>query len=373
MSLINDALKTAQRERSGQIKGVSGSQPLLDGFFPYVSTSASKGRANRTRVALTAIGLLVVLTLGLWFAAPSIRVALRPAPKEQVAIGLPVRPQAPAPVVTPAGAPAQGSASAAAPTPSSDSTSILTSAPDSVAGREAPHNARIRPTVAADKPVTWKRAATIQPAETLPHSPGNPGSAAAEPVRPNLEAEAVAAFNVGDYQTARVRFETALRAVPTASGWTNYGVTLEKLGSPRAAADAYQKAMGIDPNYLNAWLYLARIYAAGGDVQRAVPLFNRALEIDPNNSDVNADLAELEFKAGAFSEARHYADVAARNNASNPRAHYYLALAADTLKDRDLARRAFEDFLRAIAGQERENSASVGYARVRLQELKGKP
>jgi tetratricopeptide (TPR) repeat protein len=207
----------------------------------------------------------------------------------------------------------------------------------------------------------------------LARTPDRGGFVSVESPRPNLETEAVTAFNAGDYQTARTRFEASLRATPTASGWTNYGVTLEKLGDARSAAAAYQKAMGVDPNYLNAWLYLARIYSAGGDVQRAVPLLNRALEIDPTNSDVNADLAELEFKIGAFPEARHNADVATRSNPSNPRAHYYLALAADTLKDRDLARRGFEDFLRTIAGQERENSASVGYARIRLQELKGKP
>ena len=191
--------------------------------------------------------------------------------------------------------------------------------------------------------------------------------------RRNFEAEAIAAFNAGDYATARTRFEIAVRTTPTASAWTNYGVTLEKLGDPQSAVRAYRSAMGIDPNYFNAWLYLARVYNLLGDVTQAMPLFNRALEIEPMNSDVNADLAELEFKAGAFTDARRYADVATRNNPSNARAQYYLALSADTLKDRDVARKAFEDYLRAMAGQEKDNGASVGYARIRLQALKGKP
>src|SRR3954468_4795848 len=115
MSLINDALETAQRERSGQVKGVSGSQPLLDGFFPYVSTNSAKGQTNRARVALIAVGTLVVVGSALWFAAPVIRVALQPAPKQTAAITLSPRQEAPAPVVTPARTPDQQGTALATP------------------------------------------------------------------------------------------------------------------------------------------------------------------------------------------------------------------------------------------------------------------
>ena len=50
-----------------------------------------------------------------------------------------------------------------------------------------------------------------------------------------------------------------------------------------------------------------------------------------------------------------------------------LVASADTLKDRDVARQAFTDYLRTIMGQEKDNAQSIGYARTRLQELKGKP
>src|SRR2546430_12792793 len=63
MSLISDALKTAQRERSGQTPPGSGDQPLLDGFFPYVSTSAPSGRSQRTRIAMISVWSLVGLVL----------------------------------------------------------------------------------------------------------------------------------------------------------------------------------------------------------------------------------------------------------------------------------------------------------------------
>src|SRR5205814_9128051 len=94
-----------------------------------------------------------------------------------------------------------------------------------------------------------RRDTTIaQPSAALPSAPEHRGIAAAG-ARRNLETEAIAAYNAGDYQTARARFEAAVRATPTASTWTNYGVTLEKLGDSMGAMRAYRTAVGIDASY----------------------------------------------------------------------------------------------------------------------------
>ena len=73
MSLISDALKTAQRERSGQAATGSADQPLLEGFFPYVSTSAPTGRSRRTRIAMISVWALVALIVVMWFGVPMLR------------------------------------------------------------------------------------------------------------------------------------------------------------------------------------------------------------------------------------------------------------------------------------------------------------
>jgi Flp pilus assembly protein TadD len=373
MSLISDALKTAQRERSGQASPGSGEQPLLDGFFPYVSTSTPDDRSKRVRIAMISVSGVVVLGLAAWFGAPAVRRAMNGRSDR---IPSAVQPENPTGIA--ATTPPVQIAQAADTQPSV--ASVVEPAPSAARDpRPAPKSTTVktvRPPASEVMAVVATPDSTIPRRDTAIAQPSAPMSAAPERhevPRRNFETEAIAAFNAGDYPTARARFDTAVRVTPTASAWTNYGVTLEKLGDPQAAARAYRSAMGIDPNYFNAWLYLARVYNLVGDVTRAVPLFNRALEIEPTNSDVNADLAELEFKAGAFTDARRYADVAARSNPSNARAHYYLALSADTLKDRDVARRAFEDYLRTMVGQERDNSPSIGYARIRLQALKGNP
>jgi len=366
MSLISDALKTAQRERSGQSPLGSGGQPLLEGFFPYVSTSTPAGRSALTRIALISISGLVILGAAGWFAVPTIRRAMsaRSARASSVAPRPLPGPTAPAAVTK------------TAPPVVAEPAVVIVREPDPAppAGGQTrtPASGEAKAVVTvADVGTAHRDTAIAQPSVALPSAPERRGLGSPSAARPNLESDAVAAFNAGDFVTARARFAVAVRAAPTASGWTNYGVTLEKAGDPRAATRAYRSAIGIDPTYFNAWLYLARVYNLLGDVTQAVPLFNRALALEPKNSDVNADLAELEFKAGAFSDARRYADVAARSNPANARAHYYLALSADTLKDRDLARRAFEDYLRTIAGQEMDNLPAIGYARIRLQALKG--
>lgn len=374
MSLISDALKTAQRERSGQAERGAGDQPpLLEGFFPYVSTSAPDNRSRRSRIAIISVAGLVVVAIAAWLGGPALKRAMSGRSDRVPPTAQPENPTAIAPS-TPSVQIAQAADTQAAvamvperarsaprePNPVAKSTSVNRARP--------PANEPRSVVTASDSTLPRPDTAIAQPSAPMPSAPDRRGV-----VRRNFEIEAIKAYNAGDYATARARFDTAVRVTPTASTWTNYGVTLEKLGDQQGAARAYRSAMGIDPNYFNAWLYLARVYNLVGDVTQAIPLFNRALEIEPNNSDVNADLAELEFKAGAFTDARRYAEVAARNNPANARAHYYLALSADTLKDRTLARRAFEDYLRTMSGQETDNSPSIGYARIRLQALKGNP
>src|SRR5437868_6741757 len=129
MSLINDALKTAQQERSGQTKGGSGSQPLLEGFFPYLSTGSAKSQPNRAKVALAAAGVLVVLVVGLWLAMPAIRLSLKASPKPQGIVS--ASQQVSPPTATPPEIPTQQVAAA------TETTSVA-SAPASAATENPP-------------------------------------------------------------------------------------------------------------------------------------------------------------------------------------------------------------------------------------------
>lgn len=191
--------------------------------------------------------------------------------------------------------------------------------------------------------------------------------------RVDYEAEATALFNAGDLAGARDRFQLATRFAPTARAWTNYGVTLQRLGDFAGAASAYQAAIGVDANYLEAWLYQGRLAADRGDIANAVPLFQRARAINPRSAEVNVELARLEYDSGNFTEAKRFAEEAARSDPANTRANWYIGVASDTLKDAASAIRGFTAYLQYIGAAERDQAQFVGWARQRLAALRGKP
>jgi Flp pilus assembly protein TadD len=209
--------------------------------------------------------------------------------------------------------------------------------------------------------------------ESTPAAPVTAPAPAPVQSRVDYEAQATAAFNAGDLSGARDKFQLATRFAPTARAWTNYGVTLQRLGDNAGASAAYQSAIGIDANYLEAWLYQGRLVAALGDIGRAIPLFQRARSINPRNADVNIELARLEYDARNFTEARRFAEEAARADQSNYRGHWYLAVASDQLKDGETALRAYTAYLRTVGDDEREQAQFVGFARQRVAALGGRP
>jgi Flp pilus assembly protein TadD len=371
VSLINDALKTAQREKRSGASPVSEGQPLLDGFFPYVSTAPSRRRSRRSVTLAAGAAVVVVLLVATWLVvrtprrtagSPSANAPSLVTPRQATQ-----KPTSRAPG-TMAGRPAStagidsvdGTPQPApfVPPRANASASRAVTAPDRVILRSAvPTSSRVDSAIA-------------RPEQMLSRTPP---PARATSRQPDYEAQATALFNLGDLKGARDNFALATRLAPTARAWTNYGVTLQKLGDLNGASAAYQSAIGIDGNYLEAWLYAGRLAVRMGEPDKAIPLFQRARSINPKHSEVNTELAELEWNANNVSESRRFADEAVRANASNARAHWFLAISADKQNDSDVAIREFTAYLQTIGTAERDNLQSVGWARTRLQQLKEKP
>jgi tetratricopeptide (TPR) repeat protein len=246
----------------------------------------------------------------------------------------------------------------------------------------APENVS-RGSTARRAPTSGNRAVGPMPAARVQSSPVDSAvtakavqrapSLSADPARVDYEAQATALFNAGDLVAAREKFQLATRYSPTARAWTNYGVTLQKLGDNGGAAAAYQSAIGIDANYLEAWLYQGRLAVSLNDVARAIPMFQRARAINPRHSDVNVELARLENDAKNWTESRRFAEDAVRGDPSNARAHWYLAISTDQLQDFEVAVREYAAYLQTVGAAERDQAQFVGYARQRLVQLRGKP
>ena len=359
MSLLHDAIKAKQRERAA--RGPSeGNQPLaMEGFLPYVSGSPGRDGSRRRPIIVVGVAALALIAVAVWLAWPR-----RSSPPTQVRAPIILPPPVmvsqqpktvspPRPNVadtllsasaeqTPAGLPAVARARAESPEPQqSDQRGIVARTPNSSAAvtevRESPR---------------------IEPA----------------PVRPSVdyEAQATLLFNAGDLPGARDKFVLATRFAPSARVWTNYGVTLQRLGDLSGAVAAYRSAVGIDGNYLEAWLYQGRVAAEQGDLTRAVPLFQRALAINPRNAEANVELARLEYESQNWTQARRFAEAALRGDATSVRAYWYLAVASDPLKDTEAAIRGYTGYLRFV-GDASDQAKFIGWARTRLEELRGKP
>jgi tetratricopeptide (TPR) repeat protein len=65
-------------------------------------------------------------------------------------------------------------------------------------------------------------------------------------------ARALTEFRMSDYQSAQSDFLAAIALAPDPSGYFWLGRTRERLGNLNGAADAYRKALAMQPNMIDA-------------------------------------------------------------------------------------------------------------------------
>jgi Flp pilus assembly protein TadD len=60
-----------------------------------------------------------------------------------------------------------------------------------------------------------------------------------------------------------------------------------------SALTQFQKAIELDPDNVEAYVYLGKIHAEQDRRDEARKLYEKALELDPNHEDVRSSLAQL--------------------------------------------------------------------------------
>ncbi|HWZ33476.1 MAG TPA: tetratricopeptide repeat protein [Bryobacteraceae bacterium] len=126
-------------------------------------------------------------------------------------------------------------------------------------------------------------------------------------------------------QKSRAATERDQRA--TAERWFQRGLDLEQSGAPaEQVIEAYQKAIGLDPNSAGALVNLGTIYFNARKWSDAEKYYRQALEVDPEYALAHFDLANLYDERGDRTRALTHYEAALKISPNYADAHYNVAL-----------------------------------------------
>jgi Tfp pilus assembly protein PilF len=375
MSLISDALKTAQRERTERVGAPSGERNLAEGFFPVARPGQEEVTSRRAWfitlavVAVVMIGGATVARLRKPAALPPVKPIVLPALPNESANAAPAGP-APVLAIKPAALPAsevdshtqrQISASVAA-APIEQRASVrrednpTQAVTASVAA--APKGAVVKTTVdsALSAPLPKTAVVSTPPARSTPDV-----MSSRQPVRVTVEgggrqpadlvaSEALLAQQQGNLDHAQELYERAIAGTPTADVFNNYGVLLLQRGDSAAAILMYRRAVKLDPNKVEAWANLGEALDQHGIHAEATGAFQQVLRLDPTNVRARIQLAAQYSAIGSTSDARRILDEVTRSMPRDPAGHYALAGFLVSQRELSAAIREFDQFLLLAPG-----------------------
>ncbi len=106
-----------------------------------------------------------------------------------------------------------------------------------------------------------------------------------------------AALFVNDLLEAERVFKRLTEEIPVyAPGWTNYGYVRLLNGDEQTAENCYRKALDLNPDYTQASVNLAGLYAYRGNNVEARTLLNKILKREPNNLQIKDLLKKIPLR-----------------------------------------------------------------------------
>ena len=363
MSLIADALKAAQQEKTRRVHVPSA--PGMGGFFAV--RSGPRGRDGIPRplvlamVAIGAVGVVAALvTLLLSTEKPS-----PPLPESQPPIATTVAPQAAPAGTSPAPLPLTYSASAIpvanGGAPGAGTPGTGTPATGAAAGVSTP-TVSVAGGTSIQAGTDSARAALLAPKE----APATIVAAAPKPAgtlkitmeaQPTLDSrslfvQALAAQRRGDTNRAKELYARALDRDPqNADLYNNIGMLYKDTGDLDRAEDAYRHAVSLNPKLTAAWSNLGVLLDLRGRRKEAIAALQQASAVDPSNVGVKVNLA-LEYHAsGLYADARRLLEEAVRASPAMAEAQYALARTLEAQGDRSSAIMHYDLFLSTANGR----------------------
>ncbi len=131
------------------------------------------------------------------------------------------------------------------------------------------------------------------------------------------------------------------------------------------AMDAYEHALAINPQRVDALINLGTLHYEQGDFEKAADRFSRAVELDPENALAQFNLGSLLEEVGQLEAARQHLRQAVRLDPGYADAHYNLAFVCEKLGAFPEARQHWQRYVELDP-----SSPWCTYARQRLASRK---
>jgi Tfp pilus assembly protein PilF len=378
MSLISDALKEAQRERSERSSDTS-RQPaaVLEDFFPAAPRRRSRVRALLLAgVGIVAGAALVGALVGALVSklrSKSVPTFSPPIAAADTAIA-PARARTPTiasraePSIAPSTAPfaavattAQSPAAAVNAQPAKPANTPAAS-PASVARRATKERP---PRVEAPGKLTSPPSPTSPASSTSSKEPAAaaPAALATNRVRVVLDpsslrsgdsvfSRAFAEQTRGNYDRAAELYEKALQIKPVSPlVYNDYGALLASRGNHTAAIAMYNLGLKTDPADARLWMNLGDSYVTLGRHADAMSAYTEAAKFDPMNAGIKVRLAAEYLAIGDTANARRGYDDAAHIAPRDPAVHHAFGVFLQSQRDYRGAIREFQAFVELAPGK----------------------
>jgi tetratricopeptide (TPR) repeat protein len=172
-----------------------------------------------------------------------------------------------------------------------------------------------------------------------------------------------------NFETRELGEKVRVMVGPNADDWLATALEYDAEENTRAQAiEAYDHALSIDPQKVDALLNCGTLCYEEGNLKKAAEYFMRALEVDPENALAHFNLGSVLEEVGRLEAARLHLRNAVRLDPSYPDAHYNLAFVCEKLGARNEAQRHWQayitlDPLSPWCGYAHEQLASVKTAK----------
>lgn len=167
-----------------------------------------------------------------------------------------------------------------------------------------------------------------------------------------LFAMGVAAHRAGDLVNARIAYERVLSIAPRdVDALNNMGVLLSALREFDRAEQLLRRAIALSPRNAGAWNNLGTVLRERGQPSDAIAAFQYALSIDPEHQGARVSLAQQFLAIGSLPQARQILEEVLAANPAVPEAQYALGQVLELQGDKAGALRAYGTFIRIAPGR----------------------